>query len=238
MNHWFALGPLALFACRAFSSASSGPVDPDAGSADANTQVSISPKDAGTNVDGGLEVRDGSPTDAASTRDASGDTSADPNYRYRVFLTRTMHAGHMTNPGTPDGVQSADIICEKAAPSPSKRWVAWLSTSTEDAISRLRDGHPWFRVSDPTTMVFAGRSALRAPMNAITNIEGGVSSGYVWTGSGIDGKFATNLSCGDWKGLSGNGIVGKADATSPEWTHLVDSNCGNAAHLYCFEEER
>ena len=67
----------------------------------------------------------------------------------RVFVTDTGYEGNL------GGLAGADAICQAQgnAVYPGTFWVAWLSTSTVDAVDRLTASGPFVRASDPSTII-------------------------------------------------------------------------------------
>ncbi len=111
----------------------------------------ISP-DGGTDSDGGRLDDGGGLEDA----DAQPDGSKDPDHDAvaRVFVTATTYAPQSLGGGA-TGFAGADGFGANAAAAASLggKWVAWLSTSSTDAIDRVTGDGPWYLV-DRKTLVF------------------------------------------------------------------------------------
>ena len=159
----------------------------------------------------------------------------------RVFVTRTQYSGDLKTVGSgTSGLDGADRLCAAAATQLGGQWVAWLSTSTVDAIDRITGAGPWYRV-DGTTMIFASKAAIvSGPLAAIdrdeTNAQPPGGHG-VWTGTGVNGRATTDL-CNDWAspGINAFGTYGLRVKTDASWTADSSAGCvAGVAHLYCFE---
>jgi hypothetical protein len=167
-----------------------------------------------------------------------------PNVK-RVFVTDAQLNGDLkTAGGGTSGLDGADRICAAAAAYGhlGGTWVAWLSTSTVNAIDRLTDNGPWYLV-DGTTLVFPNKAAIASlPMTVIDRDElDALPSGFnenVWTGTNASGALAGTDTCTDWTNGTafGYGSGGKYTHSDSVWTDGSPSSCANAkAHLYCFE---
>lgn len=149
----------------------------------------------------------------------------------RVFVGSSFH--------TPDfgGLAGGDSICNAraAAAGLGGTWKAWLSDSITDAIDRLADVGPWFRLDG--AKVFENLAGIPSfPLAPITTTELGVESfNTVWTGTFADGTHAS--SCNDWSSTSGVGAIGDPTSTTTgNWTGLMNTSCSGAFALYCFEQ--
>jgi len=158
-------------------------------------------------------------------------------------------AGHGTN-----GLSGADKLCQEAADSdgsivPSGEYVAWLSTSTENAKDRLAplvdDGYV---LPDRTTIIAANKSDLLggSMLNPISQDEKGnaLSSNNAWTGAHFDGTSFTDVStaqtCNNWTSQSGlnggRGIHGDTRLKEMRWNEEGTLPCDNKVHIYCFQQ--
>ncbi|MBV8762123.1 MAG: DUF1554 domain-containing protein [Deltaproteobacteria bacterium] len=168
----------------------------------------------------------------------AGVPDAAPTYK-RVFVAAAQHDGNF------GGLAGADAICTAAANAAhlgGGPWVAWLSTSTTNAIARLTSDGPWNLVDG--TPVFATKAAIPMhPANAIDlDAHGGQPSGAenIWTGTLEDGTVSA-YTCNDWTSNSSNatGSTGMRVAVDATWTAASNYNvtCNDALlRLYCFEQ--
>jgi hypothetical protein len=200
-------------------------------------------------------------TDATSTgADTTPTTSADESTSggvvaaKRVFVTAASFHGDLQQQGAgADGLAGADLLCAAAATSASLggTWVAWVSTSGVDAISRLASDGRWTLI-DEVTEVFASRSQIQfGPKHAIDVTEAGepllpsgVDLPVVWTNTDSFGKYSDdgeNNACDDWSAQTGVAAVGvifdpALGGPGLSWTDTKQPRaCGGAYHLYCFE---
>jgi len=158
---------------------------------------------------------------------------SDPNI---VFITSEAYV-----PATLGGPAGADDACNElaAAAHLSGTFVAWLSTSTVDARSRLGRANGWYNTRGRP---FADRAAelldadqVYYPINY--DEHGQKVYGRVATGTSADGAFATH-DCNDWQASDSNTtlVTGDANAGSVLWTNVDDGEpCSAEYHLYCFQ---
>jgi hypothetical protein len=122
-------------------------------------------------------------------------------------------------------------------------FVAWLSTSTTDAISRLGSARGWVR---PDGLPFADTTADLAKGHVfyppqIDELGEFVYDPYVrtFTGTYVDGTRAPNT-CRDWTSVNQDDLaeVGSGQAGGESWTDFWDATtfpCSAGQHLYCFQ---
>ena len=162
----------------------------------------------------------------------------------RVFTTNAQYTGDLRTVGAGvDGLDGGDKLCASAAMNAglgAGPWVAWLSTSTVNAIDRITSDGPWY-LSDGTTLVFQNKAAiLDGPAVPIDRDEHGgrpagadnIKSGTLATG------LAAPLTCNDWTSSAFNvaGLTGLRSSTDAEWTQGSAVPCSVAlSRLYCFE---
>jgi hypothetical protein len=179
-----------------------------------------------------------------------GDSEPVPGAK-RVFVTSLTYTGDLASEGkAATGLLGADNICNEHAKAANLggNWVAWVSTSTEDAIDRVPDVGPWYFV-DRTTKVFPSKFYIKdGPLVPLViderglTLEGpGLSRLYVWTGTDNSGRhdvrpryYAQGVSfpidgCSDWTSAasgSTGGVHARASygqASTATWT---DSGTG------------
>lgn len=141
--------------------------------------------------------------------------------------------------------------------------MAWLSTSTVNAVDRLTPGSgPFVRASDPSTVIAADIADLTdgSIVNPIFLDETGsmpplsptsTRIAFAFTGTLPDGSFGQRnmqsgtdkISCLDWTSDNTNHTAGIAavDAKSELWTAGGDGRCASVSGIlafrtiYCFE---
>jgi hypothetical protein len=159
----------------------------------------------------------------------------------------------MAYPATLGGLDGADAKCNAAAQAASLpgTFKAWLSDGYTDAISRLADVGPWYRVG-ASVVAFEGKAKLTSPpLASLAFDERGTalaSGEVVWTGTASDGTRANDLTviaasdkeCAGWTDITGaDTTAGNPTATTSDWTQMVlnDVACvGSTLHLYCFQQ--
>jgi hypothetical protein len=196
--------------------------------------------DGGAPADGG----DGSP----SVNDAG-------RHRKRLFITHDRWDGDLKQAAddlgiyVTTGLVAADALCNLAATDAGLggTWVAWLSDGSDDALDRLNDVGPWYRVDGAEA--FADKAALVGdPLVAIELDETGADTELVpdggglanvpWTGTLADGTRSPDT-CSDWSSNASDdhGLAGANTATTDaKWSEGTAPLCDRPYHLYCFEQ--
>lgn len=180
----------------------------------------------------------GPAADGAPGTDAAGDSIDSPNL---AFVTSMKIA-----PGSLGSVDAADAMCSSlaAAANHPGHYVAWLSSSTSRATSRIGaaargwvrpDGRPF-----ADTLVDIAQGRIWYPLRvtetgqdvATTGVAGDV---VVATGTEADGA-ASIYTCDDYTNASSSRAVGAglADNAPYGWTSLMGAICSEPARLYCF----
>ena len=179
-------------------------------------------------------------SDAASPADGSPD-AADPATRKRVFHLLNGALGAIKDANdTRTGMEVADADCTTAGQTHGGgTWRAWLSDSSMNAIDRLADVGPWYRL-DQQTKLFASRAAItQGPLMAIedpTDASAGVRSLF-WSGTLLDGTASTT-NCSEWTSYVGGGTatVGRTDTAGSGWVDPTPLSCSTYLSLLCFEQ--
>ncbi len=164
----------------------------------------------------------------------------------RIFVTNSTYTGDLRSAGgASTGVSGGDALCNLAAQANNLggTWVAWLSSSSQSAVSRVTSVGPWSEIvpSGTARVIFNNKANLQTtPQNPLERTESGVllSSGtVVWTGTSSGGIASANT-CGDWTvgttGAAGNG--GQTGYSTSEWTSFHGYLCDEHHHLICLEQ--
>lgn len=176
--------------------------------------------------------------------------NGDPLARKRVFYFRNGTLGKIrdSNDVRPT-LEIADADCTDGAArlGLGGSWKAWLSSSEADAIDRVSDVAPWYRL-DRETLLFASKRELargpRAridPSSASENWDScmrfGICSQTFWSGTGPDGRH-TSDNCLDWTVYNTPAIatVGRADVSGESWVASESLQCGAYLALLCIEQ--
>lgn len=145
------------------------------------------------------------------------------------------------------GLAAADAICRGEAtaahlPRPQS-FVAWLSTSTQNARGRLPTNLAWRRVDGTGVAVsrvdlLDGR--LAAPVNETATAAylpvPPAWSTSPWTGTAYDGYRLAGENCRDWTSTSANdtGLGGFTNSAAADWTDGRPFSCDALLPIYCF----
>jgi hypothetical protein len=172
--------------------------------------------------------------DEAGTADAASDVDAASSLR--VFVSSTAVTGDLL------GLAGGDAACNELAKAAALggSWIAWLSNSGgPHAVDRLTSVGPWRLVTGEVVATTKAGLTAGSLMHAIDRDEKGVAlaaASRVWTGTGPDGRYATN-DCSKWTGAGNNdGRHGETSSTTSTWTSAGVDSCNNLRHLYCFEK--
>lgn len=205
-------------------------------------------------TDGATSVAPTSTGDVSgsSSGGSSGEgTTGSPRVDLRVFVTSVAYHGDLKAlGGAGSGIEGADNLCNSLAQGAGLggTWVAWVSTSSVDAISRLAADGRWTLI-DGATEVFPSRGDLQfGPLHAIDTAENGevvsdLGDVFVWTNTDRFGKDVTAgqaNACDDWSGQTGTADVGVVVdpqvAMGLSWTDTGQPRaCASEFRLYCFE---
>ena len=143
------------------------------------------------------------------------------------------------------GVAQFDADCAATAADAgfSGTWIAWLSTSTTDAIDRIGGDGPWIgvgmeRASGNLDVAFDNKAALAGEsQSAISAFANGNLIGVaseVWTGT-ITGGTAAADTCSDWTAQTGRGSLGQPGVPA-DWTDVdATLNCSLPSHFLCIQ---
>jgi len=140
------------------------------------------------------------------------------------------------------GLTGADAMCQSAAESGELpgAFVAWLSTTTVDAVDRLTPGSGPFllpsgtKVADDIADLTDG--TLDAPINE--NRNGDINPSIeIATATLPNGTYTGNGDCNAWTSASAfdNHIQGLSTAATSSWTLYQNNDCNIFTGLYCFE---
>ncbi|MCA9686621.1 MAG: hypothetical protein KC457_30930 [Myxococcales bacterium] len=159
---------------------------------------------------------------------------------YVAFVTSTVYTGAQV-----EGLVEADFHCkvqaQKAGLPRATHFMAWLSTSNEDAKNRLAHVElPYFRLDGEMVAHHWGDLTDGSLLHAIAvNEYAEPVDGQAWTNTGIDGESASVLDCNNWTLNSplDASIYGEVDSSGPLWTDSGDfAPCSHEKRLYCLEQ--
>jgi hypothetical protein len=207
-----------------------GPDGPGAPGADSGSDAAL---------DGALSTDALAGGDAA---DAALDAAGDDAGTKQAFETPLTFNGRLDANGVAGsgGLAAGDARCHEAALAkfPGRTFVAWLSTSTKSAASRLAGAGPWYvgatylgGLTELTT------GSLMTPLDKTPDGAAIVAPAGVWTGTEGDGT-ANAAICTDWTTIS-SGIsaeIGSSGVSGTFWTYGTLRTCDSTYHLYCFEK--
>jgi hypothetical protein len=136
-------------------------------------------------------------------------------------------------------LEAADKICQslaEAARLPRNTYMAWLSTSSVDAIDRLGSARGWVRVdgkpfADTKKDIFAGK--ILHPLG-VDEKRFFCPRCDVWTGTSPEGTRLRDETCGDWNSPDANARTGTDAGVTGIFTSYSSAHCDTPNHLYCF----
>jgi len=161
--------------------------------------------------------------------------------RKRVFHLFKGDLGAIRNGNdTRTGLDVADAQCTTAGQMHGGgQWRAWLSSSSMNAIDRLADTGPWYRL-DQQTKLFENRAGIAqgplAPIDDPADAGVGVRTLF-WTGTLLDGT-SSPANCTDWTAYVGGvtATVGRTDTAGPGWVNPTLQSCSTYLSLLCLEQ--
>lgn len=176
-----------------------------------------------------------------SALDARGGEAGDKATRKRIFHLKNGTLGQIRDGNdTRTGLEVADAECVQAGQSyGGGQWKAWLSSSTINALDRLADVGPWYRV-DQETLLFPSRAAMvNGPLAPIDTQSDPVDDrrNLFWSGTLAAGS-ASGSNCQDWTAY-GSGLVatvGRVDTAGQGWVNPSSLSCGSYLSLLCIEQ--
>jgi hypothetical protein len=176
--------------------------------------------------------------DSRATDGAAQDAGPQPNV---VFVSSTALSGDFGVSG--GALANADAVCaaDAASAGVSGTFVAWISTTTVDAIDRLTGSRGWTRVDGTPVLDQPDGIVTGQMLDAIATEANGTrpaTGGDLWTGTWRSGR-AISDPCSNWTTLSGAqyAIVGDADDAGFTW-HGASISCNSSHRIACFEVGR
>jgi hypothetical protein len=154
-----------------------------------------------------------------------------------VFVTSTEHV-----PGALGSRDAADAICNQRASEASLpgTYVAWLSTSSSNAIDRLAGARGWQRPDGrPVVDTVADLMAVRMFYPPELDERGQLVPRRTRLLTGTDGTGLVTVgnTCGDYADTAGNDWSGITGTTTALWTiggGGTSTGCAEPSRLYCF----
>lgn len=159
-----------------------------------------------------------------------------PSNINRAFVTSTTHVL-----GALGGLAGADAICNQraAAAGLDGTYVAWLSSSTATAASRLANASGWVRTDGKPFAksrgdLLAGRLLYPLELDETgTRLLVPAEDRLLGTGDG-----SVSSTCGDWASLDGDVMAGLFTRVGRRWTQAGVKGCKTPSRLYCLGVDR
>jgi len=176
-------------------------------------------------------------------------------------VTGTPDLGSWPEAGSAVGAAAGDAICRTLATDAglanAGTFIAWLSTSTDDAYCRLHGfggkksancgqaelpvaAGPWVRTDglpfgESIDRLLLPESVVYYPLAA--DEDGTPVEGYMMTATMSNGTVSPNpVTCTDWTSTIPDGVVlGGTARGSAGWTNMGSNRCDVANHLICLE---
>lgn len=139
------------------------------------------------------------------------------------------------------GLEQADEICMQHARDAGLQgtFVAWLSTSTTDALSRLHGARGWVR-TDGRPFADEADDVIFDSYYPPALDEYGVHVGLdarPWSGTRFDGSRDEDT-CEDWTSQTAWAVRGTPLGGVSRWILGIRGVCSESAPLYCFGSDR
>ncbi|MFL5307855.1 MAG: hypothetical protein ACJ8F1_21730 [Polyangia bacterium] len=171
------------------------------------------------------------------------DTSVVATYRPNanlMFVTATQLVMPFGNSAATSQT-NADAFCNARATAASLpgTYVAWLSTSTRSAMSKLGTANGWVRTDGRpfanTKADLAAGKIFYPPLYSESGADTLSAFYSAATGTAADGTATANT-CADWTSTSGATAGGGEPSRGTKyWTDFFARTCNAAYVLYCFE---
>jgi hypothetical protein len=159
----------------------------------------------------------------------------------RIFHLINGTLGKLVRGDPGSGVEIADSQCVAAAAKMmlGGQWKAWISDSTVNAIDRIVDVGPWYRL-DGQTKLFEDKQQLRSGPLAAINPDFPADStdprAQFWSGTSLDGTNST-FNCNDWtQYVASSATVGRVNVTGSAWVSTEPLRCDYYLALLCIEQ--
>jgi hypothetical protein len=231
--------PFGSAACSAILGFEKGsPLDEDGGGGPGVDAMAVIPSD-GSNIDSGVDARDGAQDALGSSVDAGIESGVDAGPKQAFETAETFNGrfdkGAVAGAG---GLAAADARCNESAAMqfPGRTFAAWLSTGNTNAKDRIGSG-PWYIGKQPLgTLTNLTTGTLITYLDKAADGTAIFPHGEVWTGTEGDGTANVDH-CQGWTSIDpmDNGEIGFDQNTTLYWTYAALRSCEQKFHLYCFE---
>jgi hypothetical protein len=184
---------------------------------------------------GATEETPAETTPPPTTSTDAGTIDATPTGPLKAFVSSTLTTGNI------GGLTGADTLCNNAAKAASLpgTYTAWLSTSTVNAIDRIKTNGPWQLVNGTEIAATRGDLTKGTLSKRFDKDEKGNTpppeEDRVWTATGPNGTFTAG-DCNAWGGTGGSGLVGEAEQTNNGWTALTNEACTEVNRVFCLQQ--
>lgn len=179
----------------------------------------------------GFDPHDGRTDGGGSGDDAPTDGMVDAGFTANVvFVTSTLVTGNI------GGIAAGDTLCQQEADDAglAGTYIAWLSTSTVDAIDRLGSARGWVRADGEPVFDTLGTWEMFNPINRDARGQF-VSAQYAFTATDSTGRYYTAFgACSDWMSESGTGGMGELSGAGNQYSLEYSSSCATPRPIYCF----
>jgi len=191
-------------------------------------------------TDGGVESETPGTFPQSEPSQKEEEDTPDQDGPLTVFVTEGRYNGAAI-----DGLSGADEKCQAEADLAGLpgTYVAWLSDSKNDAVSRLDNpnGRPYELVTNrqiAENIADLTDGDVPELINVHANGKSLTKNMRVFTGSTPNGRRAGPY-CNDWHSAEGNGRLGEVlSRHHPKfWTNRGPSSCKTSWVLYCFEQD-
>jgi hypothetical protein len=151
-------------------------------------------------------------------------------------------------PANLGGAAGADAMCTTIAHGAgyAGQYIAWLSTSTSDARTRIEGARGWLRTdgrpfADQISDIVDGKLWYPLRIDETKHDLGTTTDDAdlaVATQTNSKGLYIVGGGCSDFSDTVGEVEDGFADAGPAMWSAAVQQSCTTPAHLYCFGTDR
>ncbi|MBL8936398.1 MAG: choice-of-anchor D domain-containing protein [Archangium sp.] len=154
-----------------------------------------------------------------------------------IFVSSTRFAGNLGSPAAYDAQCNALATAAGINATTNDSYVAWISTPSNLATTRLGANRGHYRRIDTELVATSETNLLANRLLVPPNLDeyGKLVNEYAWTGTYGDGS-ASPGNCSGWSSTSGTNDVGITSGGPSRWSFaFAGISCGSTLRIYCLQ---
>lgn len=154
-----------------------------------------------------------------------------------IFVSSTRFAATLGSPANYDAQCNALATAAGINATTNDSYVAWISTPSNLATTRLGANRGHYRRIDTDLVATSEANLLLSRLLVPPNLDeyGKLVSDYVWTGTYGDGSAAPG-NCTNWGSTAGTNDVGITSGGPSRWSFaFAGVSCGTTQRIYCLQ---